>query len=626
MDFLFPHENYRKIQESFMTQVFHVIKNKGQLLAHAPTGIGKTASALSPALTYVLKENPKKTIFFLTSRNTQHLIAVETLKKIRNKYQIDIVAVDLVGKKGMCNQPGTEMHTSGEFAEYCKALREKNECQYFNNLKEKGKNSLATQNILHKLKKESPLHVEEINSVCFNADVCSYEIACMLGKDAHIIIADYNYILNPNIRDSLFKRSNKTLSDCIIIFDEGHNVPMRARDLLTATLSVLTLDYAAREAKTEGFEEISYDLLAIKTILETIAKEKITMEKDEALLKKEDFFTRVEAIGKYEEIMGNCVFVGEQVLKKKKRSAVATVGAFMEQWRGPDEGFTRIITRKFSKGAKPTMQMQYRCLDPGIVMRPILKEAHATILMSGTLTPLEMYVDLLDFDKDNTISLEYNNPFPSENKLSIILPETSTKFQTRSSIMYGHIAEKCASIVNTVPGNSVVFFPSYSLRDAVYQTLKEKCEKTMFLEETECTKKQRGNLLERFKGYKDQGAVLLAVAGGSFSEGIDLPGDLLKCVIVVGLPLARPDLETQELINYYDKRFGKGWDYGYVYPAIIKILQSAGRCIRSETDRGVVVFVDERYVWQNYKKCFPSDMQIQIEKNPVPLIQQFFSK
>lgn len=625
MDFFFPHDQYRKIQESFMKQVYAVIQNKGQLLAHAPTGIGKTASALSPALTYVLKQDPKKTIFFLTSRNTQHLIAIETLKKIKTKYQTNFVTVDLIGKKGMCNQPGAELMNSGEFIEYCKGLREKDGCPFFNNLRHKGKISVEAQNVLQKLKQESPLHVEEINSTCFNADLCSYETACLLGKDAQVVIADYNYILNPHIRESLFKRINKTLSDCIIIFDEAHNVPDRARDLLTGTLSIFILENAVKETQAFGFEEIANDILAIKVIVEKLAKEKIAEEKEEIVVKKEDFFQRVEAIGNYEEIKGNFDFVSEQVLEKKKKSFTASVAAFMDQWLGPDEGFTRILSKKMSKIGKPMLLLQYRCLDPALVMRPIIQEAQATILMSGTLTPLEMYEDLLGLDKKNAMMVEYENPFPAENKLSIILPETSTKFTSRGKIMYEQIAVKCATIVNAVPGNTVIFFPSYALRDHIYEFLRDKCDKTLFLEDTAYTKEQRGNLLERFKEYKDQGAVLLAVAGGSFSEGIDLPGDLLKAVVVVGLPLARPDLETQELITYYDRRFGKGWDYGYVYPAIIKILQSAGRCIRSETDRGVVVFLDERYIWQSYKKCFPSNMHTQIERNPLPLIQKFFS-
>ena len=191
-------------------------------------------------------------------------------------------------------------------------------------------------------------------------------------------------------------------------------------------------------------------------------------------------------------------------------------------------------------------------------------------------------------------------------------------------MMYEEIAKLSTNISNKVPGNVVIFFPSYKLRDEINEFIQDFSEKTIFLEDTNYTKEQRSDLLERFKEYKDEGAILLAVAGGSFAEGIDLPGDFLKAVIIVGLPLGHPNLETKELINYYDKRFSKGWDYAYVFPAIIKTLQSAGRCIRSETDRGIIVFLDERYLWQSYRRCFPKDMNIQIKNDPVPQISAFF--
>lgn len=626
MDFLFPHEGYRKIQEAFMNQVYTTIQNKGQLLVHAPTGIGKTASVLAPAYTYVAKEGKNKTIFFLTSRNTQHLIAVETLKKIKKKYSANVVAVDIIGKKGMCNQSGVEMLRSGEFMEYCKDLREKGQCEYYNNLRSKGKISVETTNVLKKLKEESPMHVEEINSVNRNADLCSYEVAALLGKDAQVIIADYNYILNPHIRDSLLKRINKSLSDCIIIFDEGHNVPARARDLLTANTSTFLIEAAAKETSGLGYKEIANDIMEIKEVLEKLVKTKIPLDKQEALVTSEEFRKEIEKIGNYEELMGNFVFVGEQALEKKKRSFTQSLAAFLEHWLGPDEGFTRILSRGFGKSGKGLVTLSYRCLDPAIVFKDLIRDAHAMIVMSGTLTPTDMYADLLGLNKEKAITIEYQNPFPQENRLNIVVPETSTKYQSRTTMMWESIATRCAAITNTVPGNSIIFFPSYAVLENVYNFLRDKSSKTLFIEDAQLTKGQRGDLLERFKEYKNEGAILLGVAGGSFAEGVDLPGDLLKAVIVVGLPLARPDLETQELINYYDKRFGKGWDYGYTIPAIIKTLQSAGRCIRSETDRGVVVFMDERYVWQNYKKCFSPDMNICIEKNPVPLVEKFFSK
>ena len=138
------------------------------------------------------------------------------------------------------------------------------------------------------------------------------------------------------------------------------------------------------------------------------------------------------------------------------------------------------------------------------------------------------------------------------------------------------------------------------------------------------TKEERDEVIEKFKSYKDKGGVLLGVSGGSFSEGIDLIGDYLKGVIIVGLPLARPDVETKELIKYYDEKFSKGWDYGYILPGMTKAIQASGRCIRSETDKGVIIFLDERYVWDMYNKCFPRDWDIKVSKLPVERIKRFF--
>jgi DNA excision repair protein ERCC-2 len=160
----------------------------------------------------------------------------------------------------------------------------------------------------------------------------------------------------------------------------------------------------------------------------------------------------------------------------------------------------------------------------------------------------------------------------------------------------------------------------------VYQSFTDLSRKTTFMEESEMNKEEKSEFLERFKKYKDSGAVLLGVVSGSFGEGIDLPGKLLNCVVVVGLPLQQPTLETKKLIEYYDMKFAKGWEYGYVGPAFSKCLQSAGRCIRSETDRGVIVFLDERYAWQNYYRHFPADLGIEITKEHLEKIKEFFRR
>jgi DNA excision repair protein ERCC-2 len=242
--------------------------------------------------------------------------------------------------------------------------------------------------------------------------------------------------------------------------------------------------------------------------------------------------------------------------------------------------------------------------------------------MSGTLSPTSMYKELLGFD--TTAEESYKSPFPEKNKLNIIIPRTSTKYETRNEEQYREIAEIIVRATNKIPGNTAVFFPSYILRDDVNKHFSKLSEKPVFVEKQKFTKKEKLEFLEAFKGYKNVGAVLLGVIGGNFGEGIDLPGDFLKGVIIVGLPLQRPDLETQALIKYYDEKFKKGWDYGYLFPAFNRALQSAGRCIRSETDKGVIIFLDERYTWKNYNRCFPPSWDMKATLLYEKMIEDFF--
>jgi len=236
-----------------------------------------------------------------------------------------------------------------------------------------------------------------------------------------------------------------------------------------------------------------------------------------------------------------------------------------------------------------------------------------------------MYRDLMGFD-NKTLLREYKNPFPEGNKLSLIIPDTTTKYTARDESMFKRIAGIIAGITNTVPGNTILFFPSYDLRDKVYIYFNKISSKTAFLEQRGLKKKEKNELLERFKCYKDVGAVLLATSSGNFGEGIDLMGDFLKGVVIIGLPLDRPNIETKALIDYYENKFKKGWDYGYILPAITRVMQNSGRCIRSETDRGIIAFVDERYAWESYRKCFPNDSNLKVTKNYLEEIDKFFKK
>ncbi|MBI4447403.1 ATP-dependent DNA helicase [Candidatus Woesearchaeota archaeon] len=621
---LFPYDEVRKLQKALMLQVDEAIKNKHSLIIHAPTGIGKTAAALSPALSNALEKN--LTVFFLTSRHTQHKIAIETLSRIKEKYKTSFVVVDLVGKKWMCNQAGVSQLSSSEFGDYCKDLKKKDLCEFFLNLKSKNKLTVVAQKTLGDLEKKSPLPVEAVSQICFGNKVCCYETSCLLAKKAKVVIVDYNHLLNPSIMENLLKRADKKIDDAILIFDEAHNIADRTRKILSQNISTITLELAAKEAKILGFDEVANILQAVKELILKMVRDKISIEETECLVKKMDFYQPVDELVSYEQLCGDLRFIAEQVVEQKKRSFCSSVANFLESWSGPDEGFARILAKGFTKYSKPFVSLNYKCLDPSLLVKDLVKKSHSSIFMSGTLTPATMYCELFDLDKEKTITVEYDNPFPKQNRLSIIIPETSTKYATRGKEMYQLISEKCSELISNIPGNILMFFPSYTFRDEIYRYLKSSCTKTVFLERSGLSKEEKAELLERFKSYKNAGAVLIGVSAGSFSEGIDLPGDLLNAVIIIGLPLTKPDLETKELISYYDKKFGRGWDYAYLYPAIIKCTQGAGRCIRSETDRGAVILLDERYAWKRYFECFPKDWPFIITKEPIKIIKEFFEQ
>ncbi|MDP7180660.1 MAG: ATP-dependent DNA helicase [Candidatus Woesearchaeota archaeon] len=610
---LFPYKTIRNTQDDLIESIKKAVETKSNLIIHAPTGLGKTVAALAPAIPYAMKNH--LTIYFLTSRHTQHQIAINTIKDIKEHHNVNIITTDIIGKKWMCIQPSVDALYSNEFNEYCKALKEENKCEFYSNTKtQDNKVSVEAKKTLNELKVLSPYHTEQVIKTCEVEKLCPHEISTLLAKKSNVIIADYYYIFNPAIRNIFFKKAGKQLENAIIIVDEAHNLPKRCRELLTQKLTTSMLERALKEARKYSYEETEEHLNSIRTILIELANK---INSEEELIKKDDFVNRINLINNYEQMIGDLEFIGDEIREKQKQSYIGAISTFLSNWLGQDQGYSRILTRTDN-----SITLIYRCLDPSLITKDVIDNAHSTILMSGTLTPTSMHKDILGFN--DAEEKEYKSPFPKKNKLSLIIPQTTTKFTKRSEQQYERIAEIIAKVVNLIPGNSAIFFPSYFLRDSIYKYFNYKCKKTIIQEEPNLSKQDKQTILDKFHEYKKIGAVLLGVASGSFGEGVDLPGDLLKGVIVVGLPLDKPNLETKELINYYDRKFGKGWDYAYIFPAVTKTLQNAGRCIRSETDKGVTIFLDERYIWPNYYKCFPTDYDVKVTRKYEEEIKEFF--
>ena len=353
---LFPFEQVREIQSDFMNDVASAIKEKKHMVAHAPTGLGKTVATLAPALKIAMEKD--LTIFFLTSRHTQQEIVLETLKKIREKCNLEFTASSIIGKKWMCSQPGVERLGSSEFSEFCKSLCADDQCEFFLNTKTKIGISAHAQRTVSELQVQSPCSSGLIVQSARQQALCPYEIGAALAKKARVIITDYFYIFHPTIRQRFLNTIGKDLDRAILIVDEGHNLPERLRDLMSDQLSTGTIKAALKEVQKFQFDDIENFLLETQAILEKLGENlQINQEKR---ISKELFVNEIKKITDYEELTEHCHVKGDVVREEQKRSAIGNMGNFLEQWLGPEDGYARILQRKGCCRERPRSRLRLR--------------------------------------------------------------------------------------------------------------------------------------------------------------------------------------------------------------------------------------------------------------------------
>lgn len=610
---LFPFSEIREEQDDLVEDVKEAVEEGGNLIAHAPSGLGKTVASISPSIEYAIEED--KTVFFLTPKHSQHKIAVETVEKIMDKNSVEISIADIIGKRWLCNVDGIEDMSSADFQNYCATVKKEERCSYYNKvfndsrgLSEKAKEKLKEM-------KNKAWHAEEIKK---NIDsLCPYEILINHAKDSDVIIGDYFHIFHPKVREAFLGKTGKDIEDSILIVDEAHNLPPRTRNLLSRKLSTYQVSRAQKEADEFGYLEERRILEEIENVLSKIGK---GMEGEEEKITKEEFKDRVEDIGDYKNIIERMERVARDVYEEKDRSYCSSVRDFLEAWLGKDRGFVRFIRRRKSKSGNVYYSCHYECLNPQLSTSEPFQEAYSSILMSATLTPMQMYSDLLGLETGRTSRKVYESPFPKKNREFFVVDSVTTKYKERDEDQFKKIGWIISKSMEKVPGNASAFFPSYKLRNRVKETIDT--EKDIMLEKRGLSKEDKSKMLNHLS--KVSNSLLLGVSGASFSEGVDFPEGSMDAVFVVGLPLKEPDLETRALIDFYEYKFGKGWDYAYAYPAMKKALQAAGRCIRTKRDRGIVFFMDERYLWKNYRKVFPPEIGIETTKAPWTNIENFF--
>ncbi|HWG90457.1 MAG TPA: ATP-dependent DNA helicase, partial [Candidatus Thermoplasmatota archaeon] len=625
---LFPYSTIREGQRQFIRDVMEAAKTRSHLVANAPTGLGKTVSTLAPLLAYALEN--KKRVFFLTSKQSQHKIAVDTLKAIRQKSGLPFVVSDIIGKQDMCPRREARELFSKQFAEFCRREMIDRQCSYYNqNLENQGTPAL-------RVLKARPHHVEEAVISCTDFGVCPHATALDLAAQAHVVVCDYNYFFS-DLRETITERLKIDLSDILLVVDEAHNLPERIRDHLSLELNDFTLEEALEDARDlgdrrletvlEGFKELLFQMLesppqanvdkAVLAEAEAVAgggRGGNPANADERYVQKDEFIERVNkmlAAGRrtlthldYDSFLSE-VKAGCEEFEKEFKEEARGLGAareFLQNWKRERFGLARILTR----GTAPTLH--YKILDPSVLSRPVFDSIHASVVMSGTLHPMEMYRDVLGLDPKRTRTAYYDSPFPKANRLLLIDNQVSTAYTDRTPEMFDRIAQHLCAVANEVPGNAAAFFPSYSILEEVRRHVPRYLKKELIVEEREHDKAAKERLVQDIRDMPED-ALLMGVQGGSLSEGYDYEGNLLKAVVIVGLPFAAPSLDVQSLIGYYEQKFGQGAgrDYAYVYPTMNRVLQAAGRSIRTPTDKGVIVLMDKRFSWSSYRRCYPRD-------------------
>ena len=315
----------------------------------------------------------------------------------------------------------------------------------------------------------------------------------------------------------------------------------------------------------------------------------------------------VEEMADYFETVGL-----EWVERTARKSYCLKLAKFLRNWVREEVSAIRILRKK-----EHYFSLSKKFLDPSVSTTELGK-AHSLILMSGTLLPLEMYRDILGLEKKRTMMKAYGSPFSKNNKLNIIVEGITTKYSRRNFEEYEKFAERIDRIAKATPGGTAVFFASYKVLNNVIPLIKTR---PIFAQREGMKPRE---IYEIFKTFSDRGGLLCAVQGGSLSEGMDYNRGQIKTVIIAGIALEEMGLEVEALIDYYQEKFGKGWEYGYIYPAVMKAMQAAGRAIRKHTDRAVVVYMDERFKWKNYKKLFPEDENFVISSEPEKYVKRFW--
>ena len=601
----FPYPSMRRYQDGFMRAVYEAVKNGQHVAVAAASGLGKTIGALSAILP--LSREKGLGILYIARTHKECDRAIEELKVISSR-SIPVSGISIRGRSEAClNRFVSKYALDARTAmEICGELKRRGSCSFFEKLKYKRKD---LESFLRTVITQPTLFSEIVES-SRRLGTCPYELAKLIIGRVDVVSLNYNYLFNDEIRQNLLKNSGHPLSSYILVMDEAHNLPDVAVNIAGDRISTSTLQHAELEARKYGLTDAAKFVASMRNIIEKLQEE--LAEEEVALpgssLTKQIFGEEEIRSGKVGDLLSKLLRYGQSIKKsliekeKLPRSNIHRVASFLLKWieTSSKPNYVHILTKSQHDDDShdlKTIYLEVVCLDPAETASHVLSDVYSSVSMSGTLEPIECYINVMGFPL-GTKGYLFDSPFPRENMKILVCKGVTTALGERNPSMYRKLSTRIAEAVSSTPSNTGIFAASYDVLNGLLDAgLESEIRKPLFIEAPQSTSSKNDILIESFrKSASIGGGVLLGVQGGRNSEGLDLPGELLDTVVVVGVPYARPTPRVRASIDYYENKFPKrGKEYGYTIPAVRKAAQAAGRAFRSVEDKGVVAFLDYRF-------------------------------
>ncbi|HEX5761245.1 MAG TPA: helicase C-terminal domain-containing protein [Thermoanaerobaculia bacterium] len=583
----FPYRELRPGQEEILAAVETALANREHVLLQAATGIGKTVAALYPALRYALAHD--KRVFVLTAKTLQQEMAGAVLRLLNTEGAFR--SLRLRAKAKMCANEQVICHE-----EYCRYAKD-----YALKLQGSG----LVPRLLHEHRTLEP---DDVFRAAQATEVCPFEVSLELLGRTQVTVCDYNYAFDPYVSLPEFG-PDRDLSDVVLVIDEIHNLVDRGRGYYSPELSAAAARRAGEVVGRESapihreIERLCAQLAAlIERTVEDALEEGPPGERAVEVQLPEDrlWMLRPDL---------DAAFVNYLEHQRTTRSFRADdpfvalyfdVLRFLNGLVVSDEAFSHYVERRGGDS-----RWKVLCKDPSRFLGGVVRRAHATVGLSATLSPPAFYFDLLGFPPGRTAFVEVPNPFPAENRRVVIDSTVGTAWKERPA-NYERLAERLAEFADAVPGNCLTLFPSYQFLAEVAGRMRLRAKRVLVQRQADGDR-EREAILDALRLAMLGDVLLLAVAGGVFAEGVDYPGDMLRGVAVVGPCLPGISLEQQLLKAYYEERFDKGFEYAFVVPGMTRVVQAAGRLIRSDRDTGVIALFDRRFLHTPYRDHLPAD-------------------